>query len=126
MVLGIGIDLVEVARMRQALARFGDRFLERCFTPGERADCLSRRDPAPSLAARWAAKEATAKALGTGLGGEVGWRDVEVVRTATGQPELRLTGAAAARLAARSGRVRFYLSLTHEKGMAAAAVIADG
>lgn len=126
MVLGIGIDLCEVARMRSALARFGDRLLDRCFTGQERADCLVRRDPAPGLAARWAAKEAAAKALGTGLGGPVGWREVEVVRTPTGQPELHLTGGAAAYVAGRWGEVRLHLSLTHERGMAAAMVIAEG
>jgi len=125
MIVGTGIDLCEVARMRRAVARFGDRFLARCFTEGEQADCLHRRDPAPGLAARWAAKEAIAKALGTGLGGQVGWREVEVVRTDTGQPELRLTGSAAALVATRWGAVRFHLSLTHERGMAAAVVIAE-
>ncbi len=125
MVLGIGIDLCEVARIRRAVARFGDRLLERCFTPRERGDCLARRDPAPGLAARWAAKEAAAKALGTGLGGQVGWLEVEVARTGGGAPELRLSGAAAAE-ATQRGVVRLHLSLTHERGMAAAVVILEG
>ncbi len=125
MVLGIGIDLCEVARMRRTLARFGDCFLGRCFTDRERVDCLHRRDPAPSFAARWAAKEAAAKALGTGIGGPVGWREVEVVRTDTGQPELHLTGGAATE-ATRQGVRHLHLSLTHERGMAAAVVIAEG
>ena len=112
--------------MRRAVARFGDRLLSRCFTEGERADCLPRRDPVPGLAARWAAKEATAKALGTGFGGRVGWLDVEVVRDVVGRPELRLTGSAAALVADRWGTVRFHLSLTHERGMAAAVVIVEG
>jgi len=126
MIVGTGIDLCEVGRMRRAVARFGDRFLARCFTDQERAFCLSRRDPAAGFAARWAAKEATAKALATGLGGQVGLLDVEVVRTDAGQPELRLTGGAATLVAARWGEVRFHLSLTHERGMAAAVVIAEG
>ncbi len=126
MVLGIGIDLCEVARMRRAVARFGDRFLERCFSDRERADCVARRDPAPGLAARWAAKEAAAKALGTGLGGPLGWREVEVVRTNSGQPELHLTGGGAAYVAGRWGEVRLHLSLTHERGMAAAVVVVEG
>jgi len=125
MIVGTGIDLCEVARMRNAVARFGDRFLERCFTDRERAHCLPRRDPAPGLAARWAAKEATAKALGTGFGGRVRWLEVEVVRTTTGQPELSLTGAAAAE-ATRQGVRHLHLSLTHERGMAAAVVVAEG
>lgn len=126
MVLGIGIDLCEVARLEHALARFGDRLLERCFTDGERAACLTRRHPAPGLAARFAAKEALAKAIHTGLGGPLGWRDVEVVRALSGQPELRLTGGGAAWIAARWGMVRLHLSLTHERGMAAAVVIVEG
>jgi len=125
MIVGTGIDLCEVARMRNAVERFGDRFLARCFTDQERTDCLARRDPAPGLAARWAAKEATAKALGTGLGGRVGWLEVEVVRTDTGRPELRLTGSAAAE-ATRQGVRHLHLSLTHERGMAAAVVVAEG
>jgi len=124
MIVGTGIDLCEVGRMRSAVARFGDRFLARCFTDRERGDCLARRDPAPGFAARWATKEAVAKALGTGLGGRVGWLEVEVVRSSTGRPELRLCGAAAAE-ATRQGVRHLHLSLTHERGMAAAVVIAE-
>ncbi len=117
----MGIDLCAVGRMRAALARFGDRLLTRCFTEAERAHCLARPDPAPCLAARFAAKEAAAKALGTGLGAALRWREVEVVAPPKGPPALRLTGAAAARW----GGLRWHLSLTHERDLAAAVAVAE-
>ena len=80
MILGTGIDLIEVERIRASFARFGERFLQRILRPGETAYCLAHKDPAPFLAARFAAKEAISKAFGTGIGNLLGWQDLEVGR----------------------------------------------
>jgi holo-[acyl-carrier protein] synthase len=123
--VGLGIDVVDIARMQRILdgppAR-AERFLARCFTPGERAYCDGARDRAARLAARFAAKEATSKALGVPAG--ISWHDVEVVR-GEGAPRLELRGAAAER-AGRLGVVRTLLTLTHDGGVAAAAVALEG
>lgn len=116
----VGIDVVEIARIAEAQKRFGARFLRRVYTDAELADCAGR--PA-SLAARWAAKEAAAKVLGTGIG-QVGWQDMEVVRDAGGQPALRLHGPALA-LAARLGLTEFAMSLSHTRDVAIAIVVAQ-
>ncbi len=120
-IIGIGLDATEIPRIRAAVERYGDRFLERVFTEGELAYCRNHRDPAPSLAARFAAKEAAMKALGTGHSMGVGWRDVEVVREG-GPPELRFHGAAADRLAALGGN-RSLVTLTHAQALALAHVV---
>lgn len=121
--LGLGIDLVEVARIRDLLARHGDRFKARTFTAGEIAYCEGCAEPAMHFAARFAAKEAAAKALGTGLWAEgVDWRDFEVVREASGKPGLVLHGAAHDH-AQRQGVTRALLSLTHTRELAQAQVI---
>lgn len=119
MALAVGTDLVEVRRVAAAAERYGARFTERVFTPAELADCAGR---AESLAARWAAKEATAKTLGTGIG-EVAFREIEVVKDATGRPALALHGRAAA-LAAQRGLTQWALSLAHDAGLALAFVAA--
>ncbi len=125
MVLGLGIDMVEVERIRESVARFGDRFLHRIFTEGERRYCAAKRTPEQSLAARFAAKEAAAKALGTGMSRGVAWHDLEVVR-AGGAPSLLLHGQAG-ELAARLGISRSRLSLTHTQVYATAvALFEDG
>ncbi len=125
MTIGVGIDLVEVARLASALAEHGARFEERVFTRGEIDDCAGRADRILALAARFAAKEACLKALGTGWAHGIGFREVEVVRDAAGRPSLRLHGAAAER--ARSiGAERFHVSLTHQPTMAAAVVVLEG
>jgi holo-[acyl-carrier protein] synthase len=98
MILGIGSDLCDIRRIERSLARFGERFTHRVFTPGERARSDRRAARAPSYARRFAAKEACAKALGTGLRSGVFWRDMEVVNLASGQPTMRLAGGALARL----------------------------
>ena len=121
-VIGIGTDVVDIERFRRALERT-PRMVERVFTEGERAYGLRQRDPAQRLAARFAAKEATMKALGVGLGA-FGFHDVEVVRARTGEPSLRITGAAA-ELAARRGVQRWRVSLTHSDLVAFAVVIAE-
>jgi holo-[acyl-carrier protein] synthase len=102
-IVGIGLDATEIDRVRELVSRYGDRFLQRVFTPGEIAYCLRHRDPAPSLAARFAAKEAGMKALGTGRARGVAWRDVEVVRHG-GPPQLVLHGGAARRMTEIGGR----------------------
>ncbi len=119
MPLAAGTDLVAVRRVAEVTARYGARFTERVFTPAELAHCAGR---AESLAARWAAKEAAAKALGTGIGA-VGFREIEVVTGAAGRPELVLHGRAAA-LAAERGLAHWALSLAHDAGLALAFVVA--
>ncbi len=125
MVIGLGVDLVEVDRIRASLDRFGERFLDRVFTGRERDYCAGRRFPAQHLAGRFAAKEAGAKALGTGLSRGVGWQEFEVVRQAGRPPELALSGRALHRAAAL-GVTRISLSLTHTDHYATAVVIFEG
>lgn len=121
MTLAVGTDLVEIARIATLAEQYGERFTRRVFTERELADCAGR---AESLAARWAAKEAVAKALGTGIG-PVAFREIEVVRESAGQPALRLHGAAA-QLAAGRGLAQWALSLAHDGGLALAFVVAVG
>ncbi|HWD51222.1 MAG TPA: holo-ACP synthase [Acidimicrobiales bacterium] len=121
--IGIGVDAVEVARLRQLLAR-RPSMAGRLFTEDELAYCTRATDPIPRLATRFAAKEATMKALGVGLGA-FKFSEVEVVRIGLGPPTLRLHQAAAA-LAARSGVSGWHLSLTHTDDMAMAFVVAEG
>lgn len=123
-ILGLGTDLVEVARVRQALERHGERFRSRVLTAGERREGDMRPDPAQHLALRFAAKEAGAKALGTGLRG-VRLRDLEVRRDPGGPPRLVLDGGAAER-AGKLGVERIHLSLSDEGGFALATVILEG
>ena len=126
MIVGIGVDLAEVDRIRDALERSdtGKRFLERVFTAGERAYCERRRRKYESYAARFAAKEATMKALGRGWGRVVGWTDIEVVRERGSRPTIRLHGKAAA-YAESLGIRRFHLALTHTAETAMAEVVAE-
>ena len=122
-VLGHGIDLVETDRIRRLIDEHGDRALERLFTEGERAHGADSPRRAEHLAARYAAKEAVLKALGTGWTQGIAWTDVEVWRSPSGQPEIRLHGRAA-EIAASMGVGRWLVSLTHTAGHAAASVIA--
>jgi holo-[acyl-carrier protein] synthase len=126
MILGIGNDITDIRRIEKAIARFGDRFLDRIFTPTERAKSDRRVAPAASYAKRFAAKEACAKALGTGLRRGVFWRDMGVVNLATGRPTLMLTGGAAAQLARLTPpghEARIDLTLTDDHPWAEAIVI---
>jgi holo-[acyl-carrier protein] synthase len=128
MILGIGSDLTDIRRIEATLSRFGDRFLNRCFTDIERRKALGRNVAGPTLARRFAAKEACAKALGTGLRRGVFWRDMGVVNLRSGQPTLRLTGGAAARLAAVTpdGMTAFiHLTMTDEPPYAQAFVVIE-
>jgi holo-[acyl-carrier protein] synthase len=126
MILGLGSDLIDIRRIEQTIARFGDRFLDRIFTDDERKKCERRADRAASYARRFAAKEACSKALGTGFRDGVFWRDLGVVNLPSGQPAMRLTGGALRRLAAitPAGMTpRLDVSLTDEPPMAQAVVI---
>src|SRR2546426_11702404 len=93
MILGVGIDIIEVARVRASHERFGERFVRRTLHPAEIAYCLSHKNPAPFIAARFAAKEAISKAFGTGIGAQLGWHDMEVGRRDSGEPFVILHGA---------------------------------
>lgn len=120
-IAGLGLDLCSIARMRRLLeGPRGQRFVERVYTPGEREACAQRADPAAAYAARFAAKEALIKALGAPEG--LRWRDMEVVRDG-GAPSFQLFGQAREEVLRRNAAV--HLSLSHEAGMAAAAVIVD-
>ena len=126
MILGLGLDLVSLPRMERSLERFGAHLLERVLTPAERAALPAAPGPRTAyVAARFAAKEAAVKALGTGFAAGVGPRDVEVVTLPSGKPELRLYGAAARR-AGELGAASAHISLTHERDAAAAVVILEG
>jgi holo-[acyl-carrier protein] synthase len=128
MILGIGSDLTDIRRIESTLGRFGDRFLERCFTEIERRKAQSRAVAAPTLARRFAAKEACAKALGTGLRRGVFWRDMGVVNLPSGQPTLRLTGGAAERLSAMTPegmQAVIHLSMTDDPPYAQAFVVIE-
>lgn len=122
MVVGVGIDVCSIDRMRRALERHGDRFFGRICSDRERAD-LTGRDVATALAGRFATKEAFAKALDGAPG--VGWHEVEVRRGASGRPRLELTGRALA-LATENGASRWHVSITHDAGIAAAVVVLEG
>lgn len=126
MILGIGSDFSDARRIAKSIERFGDRFLNRVFTPVERAKADRRKLRAETYAKRFAAKEACAKALGTGLSQGVFWRDMGVVNLPSGQPTLVLTGGAARRLAQmvpQGYEPRIHLSLTDEGPLTAAYVI---
>jgi holo-[acyl-carrier protein] synthase len=124
MVIGLGTDLIEIARIAHSVDRFGDRLLQRIYTPREIAYCLGKRSCAESLAARFAAKEAAAKALGTGISRGVSWLDLEVVRQPSGKPTMHLAGRAA-EIANALGVARISLSLTHGKDIALAVVVME-
>lgn len=125
MVLGLGSDLIEIARIQASIARFGDRFLTRVFTPGEIAYCQGKKNAAESFAARFAAKEAGAKALGTGISHGVAWPEIEVRRESTGRPTLHWSGRALERASALGIR-RTSLTLTHSRDVAMAVVVVEG
>jgi holo-[acyl-carrier protein] synthase len=124
MIIGSGIDLAEIPRIQQSIHRYGARFLDRVYTDAEQAYCQRKRNAAESFAARFAAKEAGAKALGTGISFGVSWREIEVVRQPGGRPALRFHGRAA-QIAARLGVTRSALSLTHTSELAMASVVLE-
>ena len=125
MVVGLGTDLIEIARVEKSLTRFGQHILDRVFTPGEIAYCQRKRhNAAESFAARFAAKEAAAKALGTGISRGVAWREIEVVRLLGEPPRLLFSGRAAVRARAL-GVTHSSLSLTHGREVAMAVVMLE-
>ena len=122
MVIGVGIDVIQNERIRESVTKFGPRFINRIYTEIEAAYCNKCADPAIHYAARFAAKEAAFKALGTGWAAGVKWKDIEVQRLSTGQPELHLYGEALVR-ATTMGAKRFHVSLTHDQLVSCAVVI---
>ena len=124
MIIGTGVDIAEVARIRESIERFGDRFLHRVFTEGEINYCQRRANRFESYAARFAAKEAGMKALGTGWSHGVRWRDIEVVRAKGQRPTIQFHGEAAA-IAAKLGTKNIALSITHTSEQALAHVILE-
>ena len=124
MIVGTGIDLTQIGRIQRSIDRYGSRFLNRVYTPAEQAYCQRKRKSAESFAARFAAKEAGAKALGTGIHYGVNWLEIEVVREPSGRPTLKFHGRAA-QFAARLGVVRAALSITHTGDLAMASVVLE-
>ena len=124
MIIGSGVDLIEVARIRQSVERYGERFLARIYTPGERAYVERKKNRFERYAARFAAKEAGMKAIGTGWRLGVTWLDFEVVNLPGGRPTLHLSGKAA-EFAAKLHVKNVALSLTHTEAMAVAEVILE-
>lgn len=128
MILGIGSDLTDIRRIETSLSRFGERFIQRCFTPTERARSERKHDRAASYAKRFAAKEACAKALGTGIRSAVYWRDMGVVNDPSGRPTLALSGGAAERLkkiTPAGMNARIHVTLTDDHPWAQAFVVIE-
>lgn len=124
MIVGTGVDLAEVSRIAESIARYGSRFLERVYTAGEIRYCQSKKNFAERFAARFAAKEAGMKALGTGMSRGVTWKSIEVVRAATGRPTIAFHGKAR-EIAEELGARRVSLSLSHTAELAIAHVILE-
>ncbi len=124
MVVGLGVDIIELERIRAVYDRHGERFLDRILTAAEKAYCLRKVDPVPSLAGRFAVKEAGAKALGTGIARGVAWREIEVVRAPSGAPGLAFHGAAHERAAAL-GVSRGHVTISHGRDAAVAVVVLE-
>jgi holo-[acyl-carrier protein] synthase len=124
-VLGIGVDIVETARVQASVEKFGDRFLGRCFLPGEVAYCQTMKFPARHFAARFAAKEAISKAFGTGIGRQLGWRDLEIGRRESGEPFVILHGKGE-ELARQRGATGVLVSLSHGEAYAVAQAVLVG
>jgi holo-[acyl-carrier protein] synthase len=124
-VLGIGVDLVECARIQHSLDRFGEKFLHRVFTEGEIEYSMSMKFPARHLAARFAGKEAVAKAFGTGIGKAMGWRNIDIRKKPSGEPFLVFSGPAQ-ELAKQRGVTSALITLSHTDHHATASVVLEG
>lgn len=120
-IVGVGVDVIEIARIARAIDQWDRRFLDRIYTAAEQRLCLQRQVPYACLAVRFAAKEAFSKALGTGIGGTVRWKDLEVQQSPAGAPTLLLAPS----LRERLGSVRVHLSLSHSREYAVAVVILE-
>jgi holo-[acyl-carrier protein] synthase len=125
MILGIGIDIIEIARITASLEKFGERFGQRILLPDEMAYCLSHRHPAPFVAARFAAKEAISKAFGTGIGAQLGWRDMEICRKESGEPFVVLHGRGKELFESRRAR-QLLVSISHTEHYAAVTAVLEG
>jgi len=124
MVVGLGVDLIEIERVKKAHLQHGERFIKRLYTPEEASYCLKKKDPYPSLAGRFAAKEAVIKAFSRGFGGRWKWTHIEVVKEPSGKPTLKLTGIMEKlRLERKINRV--HLTIAHSKRDATATVILE-
>ena len=121
MVQGIGIDIIEIDRIRQSVDRLGDHFLRKIYTPQELAYCSSKQNMYQHLAARFAAKEAAGKALATGWSGEFRWKDVEIMNNPSGQPRITITG----KLREKLSSSRIYLSISHSDNHVVAMVVIE-
>ena len=124
MILGVGIDIIEVARVKASHERFGERFLNRLLLVDEITYCLSHKNPAPFIAARFAAKEAISKAFGTGTGAQLGWRDMEIGRKKSGEPFVILHGNGKKLFKSRRAK-NLLISLSHTANYAAAAAVLE-
>ena len=125
MILGTGIDIIEVERIAASHEKFGERFLRRILLPDEIGYCLSHRRPGPFLAVRFAAKEAVSKAFGTGIGAQLGWQDIEIHRRESGEPFVELHGKGLVLFETRAAR-KLHLSLSHTEHYATATAILEG
>ena len=124
MILGTGIDIIEVARIASSYEKFGERFVNRILLPDEITYCRAHRNPAPFLAVRFAAKEAISKAFGTGIGSKLGWLDMEVRRKESGEPYVILHNGGQKLLAERGGRAML-ISLSHTVNYATAVAVLE-
>jgi holo-[acyl-carrier protein] synthase len=124
MILGLGIDIIEVARVQSSVERFGERFLNRLLLPDEIAYCRQHKLPGQFVAARFAAKEAISKAFGTGIGAQLGWHDMEVRRRDSGEPFVVLHGKGRQLFEAR-GAGRLLISLSHTQNHATAVAVLE-
>ena len=124
MILGIGIDIIEVARVKASHERFGERFLNRLLLADEIAYCLSHKNPAPFIAARFAAKEAISKAFGTGIGAQLGWQDMEICKKKSGEPFVVLHGKGKKLFKSRRAK-NLLISLSHTVNYAAATAVLE-
>ena len=122
MILGVGIDIIEVARIASSHEKFGERFVNRILHPDEIAYCLSHKNPAPFLAVRFSAKEAISKAFGTGISAQLGWQDMEIRRKESGEPFVVLHGKGKKLFQSRRAK-RLLVSLSHTQNYAAATAI---
>ena len=125
MILGIGIDIIEVARIAASLEKFGHRFGERILLKAETAYCLDHRCPAPFVAARFAAKEAISKAFGTGIGAQLGWQDMEIAHRESGEPYVILHGKGKKLFESRRAK-NIFVSISHTKDYAAVVAVLEG
>ena len=125
MILGTGIDIIEVARIASSYEKFGERFVNRILLPDEIAYCLTHKNPAPFIAARFAAKEAISKAFGTGIGASLSWQDMEICRKDSGEPFVILHGKGEKLFESR-GAKQLLVSLSHTQNYAAATAVLEG